>query len=61
MTPSSNTRSISKTYKESLAIFSPTSPTPPSLLKSDLNKIHNGIKSITSMTNKHHSDMKTLN
>ena len=61
MTPSSNTRSRSKAYKESLAILPATSTTSPSLSKSDLGNIHNDIKSMTSMTDKYHYDMKTLN
>ena len=42
-------------------IFPATSPTSPFLSKSDLYSIHNDIKSITAMTDKHHSNMKTLN
>ena len=58
MSPSSNMRSRSKTYKETLGIFHTTSTTSPSLSKSDVDNIHNDIKT---MTDKHHSDMKTMN
>ena len=58
MSPSSNTRSRSKTYKETLGIVPTTSPTSSSISKSYLYNIHNYIKA---MTGKHHSDMKTLN
>ena len=58
MYPSRNTRSRSTASKESLYIFPKTSPTSPSLSKSDLNNNQNDIKS---MTEKHHYDMKTLN
>ena len=58
MSPSTNTRSRSKTFKEKLAIFPTTSPTSPSLSKYDLDNIQNDIKS---MTDKNNSDMKALN
>ena len=61
MTPFRNTHSIYKTYKESLAIFPDTSTNSPPLSKSDLKSIHNDIKAMTYMTDKHHSDIKTLN
>ena len=53
-----NTHSISKSSKETIDIVSTTSPNSLSLSKSDVNNIHNDIKT---MTDKHHSDMKTLN
>ena len=61
MTTSRKTRFSSKTYKESLDIFHTTSPTSPSLSKSDLNNIQNVIKLMTVVDDKHYSDMKTLN
>ena len=61
MIPSRNTRSRSKTYKESLSIIRFTSPTSHSIYKCDLNNIHNDIKAITAMTDKNHSDMETQN
>ena len=72
MTPYRNTRSSSMKYKDSLDIFPDTSPNSPSLPKYDfdhlqyktqtMNKnIHNDIKALTDMTNKHQSEMKTTN
>ena len=58
MSPSSNTRSRSKTYKETLGIVPTTSPTSPSISKSDVYNIYNDIKT---MTDKHHSDIETRN
>ena len=58
MSPSDNTRSGSTSSKETLDIVPTTSPTSPYLSKYDLENIQNDIKS---MTDKHHSDMKTLN
>ena len=55
--PSTNTRSGSTAYKETLDNFPPTSPTSPYLSKYDLDSIQNYIKS---MTYKHHYDMKYL-
>ena len=61
MTPSRNTHYISKIYKESLAIVPATSPNSPYLSKYDLDNIQNDIKAMTARTDKHHSDIKTLN
>ena len=58
MYPPTNTHSVSKVPKETLAIVPPTSPTSPYLSKYDPYNIHNDIKA---MTDKHHSDMKALN
>ena len=60
------------TYKESLAIVPATSPTSPSLPKSDFDhlhsklktindNIHKDIKSLTNMTNKQQSEIKSTN
>ena len=61
MTPSKNTRPSPMAYKESLAIAPTTYPPSPSLSKYFLDNIHNYIKTLTGMTDKHHSDMKTMN
>ena len=61
MNPYRNTHSRSNTYNESLYIVPATSPTSPSLPKYDLKNIHSDIISKTTMTDKDHSDMKTLN
>ena len=61
MNPYRNTFSRSMTYKESLAIVPNNSPISPSPSKSVLGNIHNYIKSLTYMTDKYHSDMKTIN
>ena len=58
MSPSTNTHSGSTASKETLAVVFSTSHTSPCLSKSDLNNIHNDIKSITE---KYHSDMKAFN
>ena len=47
MSPYSNTLSSSKTYKESLAVVSNTSPNSPSLTKYAIDNIHNDIKYMT--------------
>ena len=53
------------TYKDSLAIVPDTSPTSPSLPKSDfdhLKTMNENIKNaLIEMTNKHQSDIKTIN
>ena len=56
--PSVNTRSGSTASKETLYIVPTTSINSLSLLKYNLDNIHNDIKA---MTYKHRSDMKTLN
>ena len=65
MNPSSNTRSISMTYKDSLDIVPDTSPTSPSLPKSDFDHLKTMNENIQNafiyMTNKHQSDIKTIN
>ena len=58
MYPSTNIHSRYTSSKETLAIVPTTSPTTPCISKSDLNNIHNYIKT---MTDKHKSDMKALN
>ena len=55
MSPSMNTFSVFTASNKTLAIVPPTSPY---LKKYDIGNIHNDIKS---MTNKHQSDMKSMN
>ena len=58
MSNSTNTRSGYTETKETLAIVPPNSPTSPQPQKSDLENIQNDIKY---MSDKHNSDMKSLN
>ena len=58
MSPSTNTRSGFTDSKETISTVPTNYTTSTCLSTSDLENIHNDIKSIT---DKHHSDMKALN
>ena len=58
MYPSTNTWSVPTYSNKTLAIFPPTSPNSPDLKKYDLDNIHADIKA---STDKHHSDIKSMN